>query len=234
VSILGIVGGIAPGSTVEYYRLIVERYRARRGDGSYPHLLVDSIDLRHFLDLVGAGDRAPLVEHLVEEVERLARAGAGVALFASNTPHLVFDEVKRRSPLPLISIVEAAAEAAAARGYRRVGLLGTRFTMEGGFYAPAFGHHGITVVTPDPGDRGYVHARYFDELVQNVFREETRQGMIAVMHRLRDEEGIEAVVLGGTELPPLFRQAPPVDLPLLDTTAIHVEAAVDRLLSPRR
>jgi aspartate racemase len=130
---LGVIGGIAPGSTIDYYRLLIDRYRELRPDGGYPSLVVNSIDLQLFLNLVGSGDRPKLTAYLVEEVHRLARAGAGLALFASNTPHLVFDEVQRLSPIPLVSIVESASAAAAAQGLRRVGLLGTRFTMEGGF-----------------------------------------------------------------------------------------------------
>ena len=99
---LGIIGGIAPESTVEYYRRIIDSWRRGRGDGSYPRIIIDSIDLTAMLRLV-RDDRAALVTFLVGELEKLARAGAEVALFASNTPHLVFDAVTARSPLPLPS-----------------------------------------------------------------------------------------------------------------------------------
>ncbi len=121
---LGIVGGIAPGSTVDYYCLTVERYRALRRDGSYPSILINSIDFQHFLATVTSGDQGRLTAYLLEEVHRLARAGAHLGLFASNTPHLVFEEIEAGSPIPLVSIVEAAARAGAAMGLKRVGLLG--------------------------------------------------------------------------------------------------------------
>jgi aspartate racemase len=234
MAILGMVGGIAPAATIEYYRYFIEHYRARRPGGGDPKVVIDSIDLKHFLDLVAAPDRGPLVEHLLAELARLERAGADFALFTSNTPHMVFDELERRSPLPLLSIVEVAGAAAAARGYRRVGLIGTRFTMDGDFYPTVFASHGVAVVTPDGADHAYVNDRYLGELVQNVFRDETRAGMIAVMRRLREEKGVDAVILGGTELTPLFRGAEPADVPVLDTSRVHVEAAVERLLSLER
>jgi aspartate racemase len=229
VRTLGIVGGIAPASTVDYYQQIIAAYRARRPDGSYPSLLINSIDLTRLLELVGAGRLEELTGYLREALERLARAGADVALLASNTPHIVFEELSRVSPLPLISIVEAAREAAAALGLRAVGLLGTRFTMEGGFYPKVFGRHGITVLAPSPPDIAYVHDRYIGELVAGEYRAETREGMLAVIDRLR-KGGAEGVLLAGTELPLLLREGAASSLPLLDTTRIHVARAVAELL----
>jgi aspartate racemase len=228
---LGIVGGIAPGSTVDYYRLLIDRYRERRSDGSYPTLIINSIDLQRFLALVGAGDRSALTEYLVEQVTTLARAGARLGLFASNTPHLVFDEVQRQSPIPLVSIVEATADAAMSQGLRRVGLLGTRFTMEGGFYRAAFERHGMTIVTPDADARTFVHDRYMQEFVHGVFRDDARRGVSEIIEQLAQRDRIEAVVLGGTELPLLFRDGAMPSVPLLDTTRIHVDRALAGMLT---
>jgi aspartate racemase len=231
MSMLGIVGGIAPGSSVDYYRLLIEHYRAARPDGSYPAIVLNSIDMQRFLALVEAPDRGPLIEYLLGEVGRLARAGADFGLFASNTPHLVFDEVAARSPIPLLSIVEATALAVQSMGLKHLGLLGTRFTMEGGFYPAVFARLGLRVTTPDPDDREYVHNRYFAELVHGVFHPATRLGMLAVIERLQRQAGIDGVILGGTELPFLFRDGEAPSLPLLDTTRIHVERAVAALLA---
>lgn len=227
--ILGLIGGIAPASTIDYYRLIIERYRRARPDGSYPSLILNSINLTPFLALVGAGDRQAVADYLLTELDRLARAGADLALFCSNTPHLVFDLLVARSPVPLVSLVEATAAEAQARGFRRLGLLGTRYTMEGGFYERTFGPLGMAVITPEPDDRAWVHAHYLGELATGVFRVETRAGMVEVMDRMRVRDRIDAVILGGTELPLLFRGAEPEAFPLLDTTSLHVDAAVERL-----
>ena len=230
MSTLGIIGGIAPASTIDYYRLLVEGYRRARPDGSYPTVLINSIDLQHFLSLVTGGDRAALVSLLLAELDRLAKAGADVALFASNTPHLVFDELVPRSPLPLLSIVEAAAREAQRLGHRQLGLLGTRFTMEGGFYPTVFARYGLTVATPAPDDQIYVHTRYFAELANGQYRPETRAGFEAVVARLVATAGIDGVILGGTEIPLLFRDGSALPVPALDTTAIHVAEAVAALV----
>ncbi|HKW01714.1 MAG TPA: amino acid racemase [Vicinamibacterales bacterium] len=228
---LGIVGGIAPESTIDYYRQVIARYRERRPDGHYPAMVINSIDLRRMLDLVAAGDRPALVDYLSGEIARLGRAGATLGLLASNTPHLVFDDLQQASPIPLISIVEAAARAAEARGLERLALLGTRFTMEGGFYQDAFRQGGMTVVVPAPAERELVHDIYMTELVAGVFRQEARDAVLAIVERLRRDDRVEGVILGGTELPLLLRDAAPASIPFLDTTAIHVDAAVAKLLS---
>lgn len=226
---LGIIGGIAPGSTVDYYRLLIAEYQARTTAASYPSLIINSIDMTRLLRLAGGDGHDELAQWLGDEVRRLAAAGATVGLMASNTPHLVFDAVARVSPIPLLSIVEAAADAASARGLAVVGLLGTRFTMEGTFYRDVFARRGIEVRAPVPGDRALVHERYMRELIAGTFRSDTRAEVQAVIGRLADA-GAEGVLLAGTELPLLLREAGTSAVPLLDTTALHVERAVSALL----
>jgi aspartate racemase len=128
---LGVIGGIAPESAVDYYRSIIAAYRQKKQDGSYPAIIINSIDLKKMLDLVPMNALASLAEYLGAEVQKLARAGADFGLLASNTPHIVFDDVLCHSPIPLLSIVEATCEAAKGLGLKRLGLLGTRFTMQG-------------------------------------------------------------------------------------------------------
>jgi len=227
---LGVVGGIAPGSTVDYYRLLVTEYRDQRPDGSYPSILINSIDLKRLLDLVGDNRLTELTDWLVREVERLARGGADFGLLASNTPHIVFEELSRRAPIPLLSIVEAARDAAVELGLRTVGLLGTRFTMQGRFYPEVFEQRGIAVRTPSPSDQTYVHERYMQELIPGEFRPDTRQQFLEIVERLR-QDGAEGVLLAGTELPLLLRDAGPGTVRLLDTTRIHVSRAVAVLLA---
>jgi aspartate racemase len=220
---LGIIGGIAPESTIDYYRQVIAAYRARVTDGSYPNLIINSIDLKGMIDLIAAKELEAVTVMLTNELARLARAGAEVGLFASNTPHLVFDELQRRSPLPLISIVEETCGAAAAANMKRVGLFGTRFTMDNDFYPRVFARAGIEVVVPSPDDRRFIHDKYFAELVPGVFRDETRAEMLAIAARL---PSIDGLILGGTELPLLLRGDSANGIPLLDTTRIHVAAAM--------
>jgi aspartate racemase len=231
VRTLGIIGGIAPESTVEYYRGLVSAYRERVRDGSYPSIVIDSIDLQKMLALAGAGALEELTQYLLAELRRLADAGASVALLASNTPHIVFDELRRRSPIPLVSIVEAACAEAKALGLGRVGLFGTRFTMEGRFYPDVFSREGIALVLPSPEDQAFIHDRYMGELVHGVFRPETRDGLLAVVDRLVATGRIEGLVLGGTELPLILRDPAGRSIPFLDTTRLHVAAAMKQLLA---
>jgi len=227
----GIVGGIAPESTVEYYRLLIASYRKQTNDGNYPPIIINSINLKKMLDLILANRLALVTDYLVEAVEKLARAGADFGAFASNTPHIVFDEIRGRSSLPLISIVEATCDAASRMGLQRVGLFGTRFTMQGQFYPAVFSKAGIELVAPDETEQDYIHTRYMSELVNGVFLPATREKLLGIVDRLKEREGIDGLILGGTELPLILRTAEHNDLPLLDTTRIHVERIVVELTS---
>jgi aspartate racemase len=231
MKIVGIVGGIAPESTIEYYRLIIASYREEIQDGSYPQIIINSIDLKKMLSLVEANELVKLTEYLVGEVQRLKRAGADFGLMAANTPHIVFDEVRRRSPIPLLSIVEATCEAAKGLGLKRLGLFGTRFTMQGRFYADVFSREGIKLAVPALQEQDYIHGKYMNELVQGRFLPETREGLLEVVDRMKEREGIDGVILGGTELPLILLDEGKRGIPFLDTTRIHVKAVVERLLS---
>jgi aspartate racemase len=228
---LGVIGGIGPESTVEYYRAILAVYRERHGDSANPPILIDSIDVKRVLGLVAADDLAGLTEYLVTELRRLAAGGASLAILAANTPHIVFDDVASESPIPLVSIVEATCREASSRGLKRVGLLGTRFTMEGRFYADVFAKHGIDIVAPTADEQAYIHDKYTTELLRSVFLPRTREGLLRIVERLRQHDVIDGVILGGTELPLLLREDNAWGIPLLDTTQIHARAAVRQLWS---
>jgi aspartate racemase len=228
---LGIVGGIGPESTIEYYRFILDGYRRRVADGRAPHIIIDSIDVNRAIAMLDASDHTGLAAYIGEAVERLARAGADMALMAANTPHIVFDDVQRRSPLPLISIVEAACDHAQHLGLRRLALLGTGFTMRARFYPDVFARAGLDLVTPTDAEKAYVHDKYINELLRNQFLPDTRDALSAVVERMRRDDRIEGVVLAGTELPLLLRGTEPAGLPFLDTTMIHVERALTELLA---
>ncbi len=227
----GIIGGISPESTIDYYRSIIAAYRERSPGGGYPSLVIDSIDLNRLVDDFAAGRLADVVEYVATEIERVARAGADFGAIAANTPHVVFDEIQRRSPILLVSIVEATCRAAAARGLRRVGLLGTRYTMQGRFYPDVFERAGIAIVAPAPDAQEIVHTIYLGELVNGVFRPESRARILSVVERLHADEKVEGVIFGGTELPLILREPEHDGIPFLDTTKIHVEEIVARLLS---
>ena len=162
-------------------------------------------------------------------VEALARAGAELGFIAANTPHLVFDQVQSRSPIPLLSIVRATADAARKRGLQKIGLFGTGFTMRASFYPTELQRAGIALVLPNPAEQEFIHGKYIGELLKNQFLPDTRAEILAIAQRMKDEGGIEALILAGTELPLLLRNSDS-GIEFLDTTLIHVEAIVDALL----
>ena len=223
---IGMVGALAPNRTVDYYRLLIAAYRELHPDGTYPAILIDRVDLKTVLDLVSTDQRPRLVEFLGTAVDALARAGAQVGFLASNTPHLVFDEIACRSPIPLVSIVESALDRASTLGLKRVGLFGTRFTMQASFYASAFEQMGIEVVAPQPQEQDYIHEKYLGELVAGMRLPETRAGLLEIAHLMKERDGVEALILGGTELPPILRGENDASIPFLDTAQLHVDAVI--------
>lgn len=239
---VGIVGGIGPESTIEYYRFIIEGYRERQsGTGvspvdsqtqnapGYPSIIINSVDLSRLIRWINAGELGPFTDYLVAAVEQLASAGADFAVLAANTPHLVFDQIRERSRLPLISIAEATCDRARELGLKRLGLLGTRFTMEAKFYPEVFSRAGLTIVTPNEAERAFVNEKYFGELLKNVFLPQTRDQLLAIIDQMKQRDEIDGLILGGTELPLILRGADR-ELPFLDTTRIHVTRIVDELL----
>ena len=227
---VGIIGGIGPESTVEYYRLIVSAYLEREGNGNYPGIFINSINMKKMLDLIGDNRFEELTDYLVGEIQKLASAGADYAVLASNTPHIVFNEINRASPLPMISIVEATCEEAVSKGMERVGLFGTKFTMQGGFYEQIFSEHSITVISPEEKDQDYIHDIYMGELVKGIFRDETKNKLLEIAKALKGKDDIQGLILGGTELPLILKEEDAEGIEFLDTTKIHVESIMQGLL----
>ena len=225
----GIVGGIGPESTIDYYRFTIEDYRRRHPDGSYPALIINSVDLSRLIKWIEADELESFAEYLIAAVHTLARAGADFAALAANTPHVVFDRIQARVPIPLLSIVEAARDHARTLGLRRLGLLGTRFTMQGRFYPETFSRAGLTIITPNQAEQVLIHEKYFGELLKNIFLPETRDQLLAIINLLKARDGVDGVILAGTELPLLLRGAESA-LPFLDTTKIHVARIVEEML----
>ncbi len=226
----GMIGGLGPESTIDYYRSIISRYRARSADGAYPSLLINNLDLAKGIRLVDAGRLSELADYLAAGVESLARAGADFGFFSANTPHIVFNEVQKRSAIPLLSIVRTACDRARSLGLNKVGLFGTRFTMQADFYPEEFRRAGIAVLRPKPSEQDFIHEKYLNELLVGTFLPETRAELLRIARRMKADDGIEAMILAGTELPLLLRGAEKPEIEFLDTTEIHVEAIVDELL----
>jgi aspartate racemase len=223
---LGIIGGVGPESTVVYYRAIVAAGRKRLGGA--PPILLNSIDVQKVLRLAEDDPVPGLRDYLLSEIAVLARAGVSIGLIAANTPHIVFDDVRQRSPIELVSIVEATKDAARERGLTRLALFGTKFTMQGRFYPDVFLPSGIELVCPAAAEQAFIHDKYVGELLRNTFLPVTRDHLQRIIHAMKGRDGIDGVILAGTELPLLLTDDVACGLPLLDTTQIHVAAAVTR------
>jgi aspartate racemase len=227
---LGMIGGIGPESTVDYYKNIIALYRERQPDGHYPQFVINSIDLQKGIDFLEANDLAGMTEFLLAEIQQLPRAGAEFGIIAANTPHIVFDEVKAKSPIPFISIVEASCDYAKARKLKRLGLFGTRYTMQADFYQKVFRRGGVELVVPETKDQDYIHEKYFAELVPGIFLSETRANLLSIVDRMKAKIDIEGVLLAGTELALILRGDSHNGIALLDTGKIHCQAAVNEML----
>ena len=228
---LGIIGGLGPESTIDYYQRIIALYRERTRDGSYPEFVINSVNLKKGLDFMAVNDLARMADYLLDAIARLARAGADFGLISANTPHIVFDDVAPKSPIPLISIVEATCAAAKTQNLKRLALFGTRYTMQATFYSKVFSRQGIELLVPEPNDQAYIHDKYMNELVPGKFLPATRAGLLAIVDRMGAKSDIDGVILAGTELPLILRDPDHNGIPFLVTTKIHVEAAVDEMLS---
>ncbi len=239
---LGIIGGLGPESTIDYYGKIIALYREQNRDGSYPSLLINSIDLSKGIAMISANELGRMTEYLLEEIQKLAKAGADFGLISANTPHVVFDDVLEKSPITLLSIVEATCADAKRRGLKKLALFGTRFTMQGNFYPKVFSREGIELIAPDLADQEYIHDKYMSELVNGIFRDETRAGLLTIVDRMKTKidmpshgyggAGIDGVILAGTELPLILRAPEHNGIPFLNTTLIHCQAAVTEMLAP--
>ena len=226
---IGILGGMSPESTIAYYEYLTRTYTERYGDYGYPEILIYSVSFQPYVDWPNAGRWDLVGEGLSEAAQRLVMAGADFLLIATNTMHLVLDQVRASVDVPVLSLLDAVADAIQARDLETVGLLGTRFTMEAPLYPEALAQRGITVLAPGADERSYVNRVIYDELVAGSIRDESRQGYVAVIDRLR-ARGAQGVILGCTEIPLLIAEAD-AGLPLFDTTTIHAEAALQYAVS---
>jgi aspartate racemase len=226
---IGILGGMSPESTVEYYQYITHAYTERFGNYGYPEVIIYSVSFQPYVDWP-LQDRWDLVaQGLSEAAQKLEAAGADFIVIATNTMHLVFDQVQASVNVLMLSLLDAVGEAILARGMKTVGLLGTKFTMEKTFYQDALARKGIAVLVPDADDREYENTVIYDELVAGQIRDESRDGFVAIIKRLA-ERGAEGVILGCTEIPLLVSETD-AGMPLFDTTAIHAEAALNYALA---
>jgi len=226
---IGILGGLSPESTVEYYLYLTHTYTERYGNYAYPEIIIYSVSFQDYVDWPASGRWDLIAQGLSQAAQKLEAAGADFIIISANTMHLVIDPIRRAVHIPVLSLLDVVADAVLERGLHTVGLLGTISTMEKGFYQEALARRGLTVLTPEPDERRYVSDIVYNELVAGKFRPEARARYVEIIQRLADR-GAQGVILGCTEIPLLVSQAD-INLPLFDTTRIHAEAALKEALA---
>lgn len=227
---IGILGGLTPESTVTYYQHIVRRYQELFGDHGYPEIIIYSVSFQKFENWMEEEDWDSIKEALLDGLRSVEAAGADFAVIATNTMHILFNELQEKSPIPLISIIEATAEAIKREGMDTVGLLGTRFTMEKPFYKEGLEKHGIGVLVPEKADRDYINKVVFEELSRGVLRSESRNKYLRIIEGLMGR-GAQGIVLGCTEIP-LLVTPEHTSVKLFDTAVIHAEKALEFAIKP--
>lgn len=226
---IGLIGGMSWESSAQYYRIINEEVRARLGGVHSARSLMLSVDFGEIERLQHDGDWATLTAQMIDAAQRLERGGADFFLLCTNTMHRMADDVAAGVSIPLLHIADPTAGMIKAAGYRRVGLLGTAFTMEQDFYKGRLARSfGLDVLVPDEADRSVVHEVIYKELVVGRVVEASRAAYRDIIARLV-ERGAQAVILGCTEIM-LLVGAEDSAVPLFDTTALHARAAVTRAL----
>ncbi|WP_444660224.1 aspartate/glutamate racemase family protein [Flavobacterium columnare] len=227
---IALIGGVGPESTIEYYRLIIKRFQERLNTKDYPEIIINSINMTEMLNCLYNNELDNLVNLLIDKINILEKSEVDYVAIASNTPHIVFDNLADKIKIPLISIVEETCKVINDKNIKRVGLLGTKFTMTSGFYNKVADKYGIEIVIPDIKNQDYIHEKYMTELLINKIVPETKEHLIQIVKTLKKENLIDGLVLAGTELPLILNQSDLDDIEILDTTKIHVESIVSKMI----
>lgn len=226
---LGLVGGMGPESTIPYYHDIVYGVHEKLGGDVFPELTIESVNIFKMLEYFKQEDYDGLTGYLMNAVNHLIQGGADLVALSANTPHIVFDRLQELSAVPLVSIIEATRDEAVRIGYQKIGLLGTIFTMKGDFFRKPFEESGIEIITPTDEEMAYLNQKIISELELGIVKEDTLRDFQKVIRRMQEENGIEAIILGCTELPLLLSdETSPV--PCLDTMKIHIQTLVEKIL----
>jgi aspartate racemase len=220
---IGLIGGLSWESTVIYYQIINQRVRERLGGSHSANSLIWSVDYTVVEDLIFAGKWDEVAEMLADAGVKLETMGAELLLICSNTFSRVNDEVEQAASVPVLHIVDAVGAEVSAREMRKVGLIGTRFTMEEPFYRDRLATHGFEVIVPERDDRDMIHQVIFEELIRGVLRPSSREAYVRTIADLADQ-GAEAVILGCTEIELLITDKDTA-IPLLPSARLHAEAA---------
>jgi aspartate racemase len=225
MKILGLIGGISWVSTIDYYRLINQGINEKLGDLNFAECIIHSFNYADIKRNNDAEDWDATLRMLTSAGQNLKNSGAKAIVLCANTMHMVADQLEKNLQLPVIHIATATANTIKTGGFKKVGLLGTKFTMERPFFREKLVERGIEVIIPGDDERDFIHYTIFEELGRGILKPETKNFYIAVMHKLAGQ-GAEGIILGCTEIP-LLISPEDIDIPLFDTAQIHSNAAVE-------
>jgi aspartate racemase len=220
---IGIVGGLSPESTIEYYKLICEEYNKKIGEWNFPQVTIRSLNLQEIADLFMVDRWDDMADVIISAIDDLKNSGADFAAVATNTPHNAYERIKEYSSLEVLSIMDATAQEIQRDEFTKVGLLGTKPTMEYGFFQRSFEDYGIEAIVPGKKDRDYVSDVIWNELVHGIITDESKIGYERIIDDLV-KRGAQGVILGCTEIPLLITDSP---VRTYDTAIIHAKAVLD-------
>ena len=223
---IGLIGGTGPESTIMYYKELNSKIDEATGGKNMPEIIIESVNFRKAWELVSSKQYKELADYISEKVSNLAKGGAEIITLTAATMHIVFDEIENNTKVSLVSIPRAIRDEALEKGYKKVGLLGTIFTMEQDFMKKDLAQAGIDVIVPDKVDRELIAKRIFEELEFGIVKEATLQEFNAIISKMQSEHQVEAVILGCTELPLMLNDDNCV-LPCLDSVEIHIKKLVE-------
>jgi aspartate racemase len=226
---LGLIGGLSWYSTTVYYRTINQLTNERLGSSHSAKLILFSVDFEEFRILQNKGDWNAVEKMLSDVAMQLENAGADCIVMCTNTPHLVADTIRQKIKIPLLHIAEETAKEIVRQKINKVGLLGTKFTMENSFFKDRLSQFGIESIVPDDADKDYIHASIFNELTRGFFKDDTKIKYLEIIDKLKND-GAKGVVFGCTEFSILINSSD-CSIPIFDTTAIHSKAAANFALS---
>ena len=225
---LGILGGMGPESTILYYKEIVKEFSQRDPNGYFPALSIETVNMYEMLGYCRSGEYGKLAEYLLKGINNLEQSGTDFIILASNTPHVVFEQLEEHSNVPLLSIIDPTFYAIQRKGYTKIAWLGTGFTMEQPFFRKKFNENGINVIVPNKRERSIVDKIIASELEFGIVNPESKRKVDEIIRRLMSEENIEAVVMGCTELPLMFADDE-LSVPVFDTMKYHIAGIVDKM-----
>lgn len=223
---IGLIGGLGPLSTLDYYKGIIKAFDSTYEETGYPEITIESCNIKEALTFSNQNNWNLLADLLLCKCELLQKAGCSFAAIASNTPHKVFKNIERRTTLPLLSIIEATANYASLQGQSKLLLLGTKFTMTSDFFQEVFDKYQIELVVPSEEDINYIHDKIFSELEFGIIEPETKKRLIAITNNETDKQNCDGAIMGCTELPLIIKKGE-IKVNYLDATAIHIEKIVE-------